>query len=318
MVVVKNLLQRASIDYLSYELVPTLQNRVYKVKTEDGNVFLKMFSDEPYVAQKLASLYPQLHEKGVPVPDVLYAEVSSDDPFIVLSELSGEPLVVARPKMSNDELSLFYRELGDELGRIHSITFDKFGETNDGKTVIASHEIRAGPFRTWKEMHRAIIKHRLSHLENTAFSEIITPVYEYFRQNESLIDYVVTPRLLHIDLNQENIFVENGHISGILDFDGSFIGHNEEELMRTASANFPDDNKMQKVFLREYEKHTPLDEGYESRRPYYFLSRLLVHADCLVLFGDAYRPDFKGEIARVKNEISRVIAGERPDYAANT
>ena len=48
------------------------------------------------------------------------------------------------------------------------------------------------------------------------------------------------------------------------------------------SANFGGDDELRAVFLAGYTEHVELDDGYEARRPFYFLSRMLVHAGCLV------------------------------------
>lgn len=71
-------------------------------------------------------------------------------------------------------------------------------------------------------------------------------------EKSNLIDYSIIPRLLHIDLNQKNIFVKEDKISGIIDFDDAFVGHNEEDLMRTEGANFADNEQLKQSFFRGY------------------------------------------------------------------
>jgi Ser/Thr protein kinase RdoA (MazF antagonist) len=300
---------------LGIEKVETYRDQVYRLETDQRAYFMKIFTDtrNDYLCEKLVSLYKLLADNNVPVPDVSHYDLSSSiigSPFVILSEAEGEMMEAARPT----ELS-FYEDLGRTLGKIHSITFDSFGESIDGKTVGKPHELGSGPFNTWKEMHEAIVKFRLGYFKGTAFDDLITPITDYFQRNSYLLDYDIVPRLLHCDLNQKNVFVKDGKVSSIIDLDGCFIGHNEEELMRTESANFSDDEDIRQAFFKGYSEYVELDEGYEQRRPFYYLSRLLVHIDCMIRFGDAYRPE--SGVEKVKKAVHSVLAGEEIDFTAN-
>ncbi|MFO7710811.1 MAG: phosphotransferase [Candidatus Woesearchaeota archaeon] len=265
--------------------IKTYANKVFRVKTDKGNFFLKVFDCEKD-CYKLSRLYPMLLEKGVPVPRV----VRSDKNYIIMSEVPGKMLYeCSRGKET-------YHELGLLIARIHSITFDNFGEPDT-------------EFSKWKDMYDEILDKRLK----KGFSDLVEPIRDWFDKRMHLIDYEITPRLLHEDLNKKNIFVKDGQIS-IIDFDGSFAGHNEEELMRLEGVL--ERGEMQAV-LDSYKSIIPLDEGYEKRRTFYYLSRLLVHIGCMIENGTDYVGDVKKEEDILRDEIQKILKGKSIAFDKN-
>lgn len=291
-------------------LIKTFQNIVYKISSKQKNYYIKIYTskDEKTTAFKLSKIYYQLYKKGVLVPKVIKFSYIDSLPYLVLSEIKGDMLKDKINSFSKQEGLNFYSQLGEQVAKIHAFTFSDFGEF-DGKRVTEFNEANDnGPFTNWKYMHNEIISYRLSFLKNTDFEDLIVRFENYFRNNSYLIDYNITPRLLHIDLNQKNILVnEENKISGIIDFDGAFVGHNEEELMRIENANFKYKSVEYNAFFENYSKIISLDEGYEKRRNFYYLSRLLVHINCIILYGTNYIKDLKFEEEKIRKEIEEII-----------
>jgi fructosamine-3-kinase len=302
--------------------VKTLANFLVKVETDKGNYFLKIYDNkiEAKTGYKLAHLYPLLLEHNVPVPKVIKYDSSLKlvkHPYIIITEIEGQMLCDVINNMVRDDKILFYYEFGKTIAKIHSITFDEFGESFDGVTVDKFTEANnKGPFDNWKDIHEEIIKFRLNIFRNSSFEDLIKPIVSWFEKNSNLIDYDITPRLLHIDLNQKNVFVKNNQISGIIDFDGAFVGHNEEELMRTEGANFSNDEELKKSFFRGYTEIIKLDSNYEQRRKYYYFARLLVHTDCIIQYGESY-VDVEKEGDIVRKEILKLVNDEDIDFNKN-
>ncbi|MFP4423729.1 MAG: phosphotransferase [Candidatus Woesearchaeota archaeon] len=270
---------------LETEHIKTYSNKVFRVKTDKGNFFLKIFDDENE-AYKLSKLYPMLLERGVPVPEVRHYHKN----HLVMSEVPGKMLVEA---LAGEET---YHELGLIITRIHSITFDRFGEPDTG-------------FARWKDMYNEILDKRLKKV----FPDLIEPIRNWFDKKMHLIDYEITPRLIHEDLNKKNIFIKDKQIC-IIDFDGSFAGHNEEELMRLEGVF---NNKEMWAIMDSYTSIIPLDEGYEKRRPFYYLSRLLVHIGCVIENGTDYVGDVKKEEEILREEIQKILKGKSIAFDKN-
>ncbi len=320
---VKIIFNALKIEVKSIIKIPTLSNFLIKVETNKKNYYLKIYNNkaESKTGYKLSYLYPLLLKKGIPVPKVLKYDDSLNlikHPYLIISEIKGDMLLDKFDKLNEGELFSICYDLGKIIAKIHLITFDKFGETFDGKTVGGFSEIgKKGPFKNWKEMHTEIINHRLSYFKGTDYEDLIKPIKNWFKNNSPLIDYKITPRLLHIDLNQKNIFLNKNKISGIIDFDGAFIGHNEEELMRTESAIFSNNKDLKDPFFKGYTELIKLDEGYENRKTFYYLSRMIVHIDCVIEYGNNYVNDIKKEHKILRNEINKILKGNHVNFDKN-
>lgn len=166
-------------------------------------------------------------------------------------------------------------------------------------------------------MHSELIDYRLSMFKDSYFEDLVEPIRLWFKKNVDLIDYNIVPRLLHIDLNQKNIFLKDKKISGIIDFDGAFVGHNEEELMRTECANFSNDLELKEAFFKGYTKIIKLDNNYEQRRTYYYFARLLVHIDCLIEYSGNYVKNVKKEQQIIREEVLNILNGDLIKFDKN-
>ena len=298
-----------------------LSGSVFVLETDQGDFILKISQDpaEDWKPVKERLVYDLFRSQGIPAPNVLAADRSRCRvPFAyTLSEcLPGVTLTQAYPDLSDAEKRGIYRQLGDLLGRMHSLTFDQFGDVAErGGEVIAgpAHELAEdaegrsiGPFATWREMHREIVRGRLAFLSRTAFHDLTEPITAWFDKYDGLLDYTIAPRLLHMDLHRSNILVANGKITGVVDVEEAVIGHNEYDLMRTELAHFGDSEAAwREPFFEGYNVHITHDAGYEGRRPFYEMSRALVGLRCLVVFGSS---DLKEETHRARTRIHELLA----------
>ena len=278
-----------------------LSHSVFILETTQGRFILKVFQDpkEDWKPAKERIVCRLLRSQGIPAPTVLAADCSRRlVPFAyTLSEcLPGATLSHAYPKMSDAEKRGIYRQLGDLLGRMHSLTFNGFGDVAERESEVAAgpaHELadeaggrQIGPFPTWREMHREIVRGRLAFLSRMEFRDLAEPIEVWFAKHDGLLDCAITARLLHMDLHRSNILVAGGKVTGVIDTEESIVGHNEYDLMRTELAHFGDgEDAWRKPFFEGYTANVTLDPSYESRRPFYEMSRALVGLRCFAVFG---------------------------------
>ena len=214
---------------------------------------------------------------------------------------------------------MLYRQFGEIVGRMHTLVFEAFGDVDGSQENISvgpAQEIleenpaaAPGPFPTWLAMHQQIVQSRLHFLRQTEFHDLVDPIGLWFQHNARLLDYSITPRLLHMDLHMSNILVSEGQITGILDVGESIIGHNEYDLMRLELAHFGQGYEaVQQAFYQGYLEHIMLDDGYESRKPFYELSRSLVGLKCLILYGSHFGNE--PEIQAARAHIHHLLSGE--------
>lgn len=305
-----------------------LTGSVFILETAQGDLVLKVCRDptSDWKLSKERIVYGLLRGQGIPAPQVLATDLSrSITPFAytLLECLPGLTLSRAYEDMSAAERLDIYRQLGDVQGRMHSLTFDRLGDVveQDGRVMVgAARELAGeaggadiGPFTTWREMHRQIVRGRLSFLSRTEFHDLVEPVGRWFGDHEELLDYPVTPRLLHMDLHMSNVLVAEGQITGVLDIEEAIIGHNEYDLMRTKLAHSGDGYEaLGGAFFNGYTAHVALDAGYEGRRPLYELSRWLVGLQCLVLYGDKAAPDLAEETRRARARVQELLGAPSP------
>lgn len=297
-------------------------NPVFILETQKTDLVLRILNPltGDWKAIKEELVYELFEKHKIPCPTVLKTDISKKlVPFdyAISKRLKGDALDKIFSNQSLNSKIKFVKELGKYLGKIHSISFNKFGDIvkRDNKLIVGpahelsdlSKKIKSGPFSSWKEMHRKIIKSRLYYFKGTEFEELVEPIKTYFDRNEHLIDYKITPRLLHLDLNRNNIFVKDDKITGILDVEESLIGHNEYDLMRT-ELHFKGNMKLRNEFFKEYTKYVDLDKGYEERRPFYSLSRALVGVRCLVLWKSRYtKKDYLKEKKWIRSHINKIL-----------
>ena len=277
-------------------------NRVFFLGTTRGAFVLKVF-DAPaddWKIRKDVALSDHLRGLGIPAPDICRADASRRVvPFAysLSPRLPGQTWSSVLASLTAGENRRIYGRLGDYLGRIHATTFDRFGDvvaTEGGLGVGPVHELGVGldgrapgPFATWRDLHGAFVDSRLRLMEGARFGDLVEPARAWFDRNEAVVDILVTPRLLHMDLHRGNVLILGGEISGILDFDESIVGHNEYDLMRTELAHFRgQDPAFAGAFMAAYQRHVALDEGHETRKRFYDASRTLVWIQSLLLSGD--------------------------------
>lgn len=297
-----------------------LSNPVFKVKTSSIDIIIRFLNPRADIwkARKEEWVYHLMEKQKIPVPKILKIDCSKKIvPWIyVISRcLDGAPMKEQFDGLTVNVKQKVLSQLGTHLGRMHSITFKKFGDlVKRGNTFSVgpayeltekNKQLDPGPFNSWKEMHRQIVKSRLAHFRKTEFESLIGPIQHYFQQKEHLIDYSITPRLLHLDLHGGNVFIRGTQVTGILDVEESLIGHNEYDLMR-CEVHFNNSKALRQSFLRAYTKITLLDEGYEQRRSFYRLSRALVGIRMLALYkanmgAERYRREKKSILSIIKD-----------------
>ena len=110
-------------------------------------------------------IYALLLSQSVPLPKLLKTDLSrSLLPFAyVLSErLPGTTLGTSYENLTAVQRSALYRQLGDYLGRMHTLSFSTFGDIAERRHVLATPITarRKQPFPRafcdWLEMHRQI------------------------------------------------------------------------------------------------------------------------------------------------------------------
>ena len=156
-------------------------NPVFIIKTQNEDIVLRVLNPiaGDWKPQKEKIVYKLLKEKNIPIPETLKIDTSKKIipyNYILSKKLEGKSFTEAHENMADKNKEKVVKQLGEYLGRIHSTTFNKFGDVNEeeDKVVVGpanelheiSNEINVGPYKSWKEMHNEILKSLFHYFKN--------------------------------------------------------------------------------------------------------------------------------------------------------
>lgn len=201
---------------------------------------------------------------SIPVPTVVVSWEEDGHAFIITKRIPGEPLSEAWPKLSRDERDRIARQTADYLLQLRQLQSDKM-QALDGRPLYSAflfHDQRYhGPLGSddelWADMERGL-NGSLSDSVRKRLRQRMPPAAPY--------------TFSHGDLTNVNIMVENGSLTGIIDWEASGYFPVWWEYALT-SVGHGDDDWQWKALLRKYmPDHGAAREFYLD---YYHLCRNL-------------------------------------------
>ena len=191
-------------------------NEVYDITSDKNHQFIVRVSHkENHRFEAECWALNAAREVGVPTPRVLLIEQAVYDDSIVTfcieEKLPGISLDVLLQSGLNRDLNKAIDQIGDVLGKLHSVKIDGFGYLQlDGKGQQTSFaEIMLMANERQAELYEAAKKWNVPIKNITSGLELLNKHSELYQFN--------TPILVHGDLGQKHILVEGDHISGIID-----------------------------------------------------------------------------------------------------
>jgi len=234
----------------------------------------------------------QLVEKEVDIPMArLLAYDGSgrvlDRDYMFVARLAGRPFDQAKADMPPEELARVLRQLGEFAARIHALPGARFG--------YDCADLSAG---SWREAFLRMMEALLADGENLG---VVLPVpYTAVRARledlAPILNVVQTPRLVHWDLWEGNIFVDvvDGRytITGIIDWERALWGDPEIDQVMFRGADDP--------FWGGYGRFPSADPAANARRTLYRLYLWLI-----MLIEDKVRFDGAEHIPWVIEQFNR-------------
>lgn len=185
-----------------------------------GDIVVRFNARDPHLPKfrRECIAYGLLAEREFPVPRVLAFDEDRDVcPFDVLvtERLPGRNLEKDWKSLDLETLHPLIAEAAEWLVRMHEVTFEGFGELAERT-----------PCETWGE---AAGRQMAFHLDEAEELETFEPAdiaraRELFERTRVLFDEITRPSLVHSDYHPGNLLYEEGRITGILDFEWSFVG----------------------------------------------------------------------------------------------
>jgi aminoglycoside phosphotransferase (APT) family kinase protein len=210
----------------------------------------------------------------LPVPEVYYYDRSRtllDIEYYFMEKIKGIAYSKVKEKLTEEQRQLIERQLGACNRKLNEIKGDRFGS-------LAVEE-KTG--ESWAEVFLGMVRDVLRDGEEY---EVKLP-YEYkhieelFAQHKASFDKVNVPSLVHWDLHDGNVFVNEScdKIVGIIDFERAFYG---DPLMEIYFGQFCD----RRNFVEGYGKDLIASKEEERRRILYDL-----YLDLIMVIESKYR-----------------------------
>ncbi len=219
------------------ELKDGFFNAAYLIKFSDHReVVLKiappgnakiMTYEKNLMASEVNSMRLVKQKTSVPIPDILY--YSEDDlsfskkdlilcesPYFFMTKLEGSSYQIIKSSMSEIEQYTIEQELGRFNKQLNNIEGKYFG-------YYASAESNAGK---WSDVFLNMFDNVLKdgRALNTEIGMDYEELIQIVKKYSCVLDNVITPKLVHWDLWDGNIFIKDGHIEGIIDFERCLWG----------------------------------------------------------------------------------------------
>lgn len=258
------------------ELSDGWANTAYRIRLQDGKRVVLKLAPLPDVKQmryevKLMQTEVEMLKRleGVlPVPHVYVYDNSrrlAASDYFVMEHLDGMPYNKLKPSLSPEERETVEQELGQYNRVLNDIRGGRFGP------YVAPAAAGAGWFEVFFGMMRDVLEDgKDMGVEMPAPEEEILALVEHCRDS---LEAVKEPRLVHWDLWDGNVFVREGRITGLIDFERALWG---DPLLEAYFRS----GTLSEAFRRGYGLETPFTPAEEIRRQLYDLYLdLIMHVE---------------------------------------
>nr|WP_274528380.1 aminoglycoside phosphotransferase family protein [Paenibacillus piscarius] len=271
----------------SRELTGGFYNTAYDLELSDGrSVILKVAPgpetevlsyEKDIMRAEVEALRLMRAQGGVPVPEVYCYDESLkliSSPYFFLEKVKGQPYNEIKDSLTPEQQASIEHEVGRYQRRINEIGGPAFGLF--GKTPVESG-------RTWRETFRSILLDVLQDAVRLGaqLPASLTEFEQVLERYLPALDEVTQPRLVHWDLWNGNIFVQDGTVVSIIDWERAMWG-----------------DVLQEYYFRHFENSAAFHEGYGitfTRRNELLRKQLYdLHLD-LILAIECYSRQYKDE-----------------------
>lgn len=232
------------------ELTEGYFNVAYKVTlSNDQKVILKvapkkdvrvMTSERNIMFTEVESMKTAARYEGIPVPEVLGFDDSCtlcESPYFFMEKIEGDSLNAVRESLTPAQLESIYIESGKIGKTINEIVCPCFGYPGQA-------EFQGD---TWYPVFRKMLE---GCIEDARAGQVnikipADEIWEQLEKDRPVFEEVTEPKLVHWDCWDGNVFVQDGKITGIIDWERCIWG-----------------DPLLEVGFRTYSDHSAFHKGY--------------------------------------------------------
>lgn len=211
------------------ELTDGWYNAAYTVCLSNGmEVILKiapasrlevMTYEQNIMRTEVMAMHLVSQNPAIPVPEIFYYDTSHDicdSDYFFMAKLKGENLDQVKKSLPPEVKTQIDLQIGAIIRNINSFTGEIFG-------YEGNNNLRGD---TWKEAFIKIVKSVLEdgQRKNVDYGCEMREIRKALLRHAPSLESVTTPRLVHWDAWDPNFFVEDGRVTGIIDFERALWG----------------------------------------------------------------------------------------------
>ncbi|MGB2693609.1 MAG: aminoglycoside phosphotransferase family protein [Dehalococcoidia bacterium] len=187
----------------------------------------------------------------------------------------GDPAV--RTSLTAKEKQALARAMGENLARMHSLTWPRCGEYDPDAVSIKPIDTTFAEWavvriRRWLDLCLAA--------SDVTTSEDVAWVESIIASGRGALDVPFEPTFVHHDYKENNAVAERTgagwRITGVFDVGGGYFGDPEEDLARSVATYAMEDVALARAFLAGYQAQRSFRSGFTERFPMYMLADRLV------------------------------------------
>ncbi|WP_456298591.1 DUF3781 domain-containing protein [Konateibacter massiliensis] len=201
-----------------------------RIMTYEKNI---MFSEVE--AMKTAARYEE-----IPVPEVIGYDDSCticETPYFFMEKLEGKSLNAVKSSLTPDQIETIYTETGEINRKINEICCSCFGYP--GQPEFQGEE--------WYPVFRKMLEAGVNDAKhgNVDLKIPIDNMWACLEEDKEIFKEVTEPKLVHWDCWDGNIFVLNGRVTGLIDWERSLWA---DPLMEVGFRTYSDNTFFQKGY----------------------------------------------------------------------
>ncbi len=203
-------------------------NIAYQVRLSDRDVVLKiapspetevMTFEKNIMFSEVDSMKMVAQRTEVPVPEVLFYDSSrdvTDREYFFMEMLDGKSLSSISDVLPEEQKQRIYYDMGRYTAMLNGITGERFG--------YYGQPDRQG--EDWYEVFRDMLRDPFADAERKGIAMPVREdeTLELLERDRALFGAVETPRFVHWDIWAGNVFIADGQIRGIIDFERCLWG----------------------------------------------------------------------------------------------
>lgn len=248
------------------------RHMVYKIDgAYDFPIVFKIFYKKNRRNRELASL-KLLSNENIKAPNLIdYGELSNGTEWMITNYIEGTNLCNVINDMNDYQRSNILKEMGIELGKLHTIKeFDFFGNWDeDGNSTEENNDFKSVFIKRTEITISNLLKQSLP--EEDIFKEAI----RILRDNYYILDDVKKSRLCHNDFDGRNILVvkdnNNWTIKGIIDFEQALPWDIDNEIAYLYHKYFLKNSSYTEYFLEGYKKYVNYNLKITNKIKFYLI-----------------------------------------------